>query len=521
MQTRRDQLQAYRYLLRRVLAAMLGSEPEAIEQPMRRVTTSTFAGIMVGVLACAGVALYGWIADTSASKWKSEPNALIVDKSTNAAYLYLPKADLAGGGAGASQGQGERPPAQVPGAAGPVDDADMVLVQVLNYTSARLILGDEPKIVRVSSSSLDGIARGPRIGIPLAPNAVPGTEHLASSPWSICSTSNTVDDTTNVRVDVLIGTEEREIGAEPIGERAVLVSAGGDSPTYLVWNGKRLEADADALNSVGLSSSEVLQVGTAWLAALEAGQPLRAPEIPNSGDEGPATATGRQTTVGEVFHTTVPDSHYVMLAEGFAPITQVQANLLFGENAAISDGQVQESPTEIGIGEVNDTGSEAPSLKVPDLPASTPELFDLASVEGAPVCLWYEGGAGHLTSGGRIPEGPTSGSDDAAGGDAASGSTQTGAEADRVVLPPGRAALVGERPGPGIKPESFFLITEPGVKFPIPNADALKRLGYADVTPAEIPGSLLRLVPQGPALTVDAAYRAATFETAPAAAESN
>ena len=160
MQTRRDQLQAYRYLLRRVLAAMLGSEPEAIEQPMRRVTTSTFAGIMVGVLACAGVALYGWIADTAASKWKSEANALIVDKQTNAAYLYLPKTALEGGGQDAGQGQAPATPPPV-GGSGQVDDADMMLVQVLNYTSARLILGAEPKVVRVSSGSLDGIARGP------------------------------------------------------------------------------------------------------------------------------------------------------------------------------------------------------------------------------------------------------------------------------------------------------------------------------------------------------------------------
>ena len=98
MQTRRDQLQAYRYLLRRILAAMLGSEPESLEQPMRRVSTATFAGAMVGALACAGVALYGWLADTNATRWKNEPNALIVEKETNAAYLYLPKSQLASGG---------------------------------------------------------------------------------------------------------------------------------------------------------------------------------------------------------------------------------------------------------------------------------------------------------------------------------------------------------------------------------------------------------------------------------------
>ena len=144
-----------------------------------------------------------------------------------------------------------------------------------------------------------------------------------------------------------------------------------------------------------------------------------------------------------------------MLADGFAPITQVQANLLFGENVAIAEGQVQTAPTEIGIGEVNGTGS-APSLKVTDLPATTPELFDLSDVEGAPVCLWYDDEAGHLTSGGTIPAGAAGGSDQAADGGTTPGAPSTGAEADRVILPPGKAAVVGERPGPGIKPESLL-----------------------------------------------------------------
>ncbi|MGH3659668.1 MAG: type VII secretion protein EccB, partial [Micromonosporaceae bacterium] len=163
MQTRRDQLQAYRYLLRRVLAAMLGSEPEALEQPMRRVSTSTFAGIMVGVLACAGVALYGWLADTSSDKWKNAGDALIVDKDTNSIYLYLPKDEVASGG----QQNGQQAGPQVPDPANPtgeVDEKNMVLVEVLNHTSARLILQTEPTVVRVGSKSLDGIARGPRIG---------------------------------------------------------------------------------------------------------------------------------------------------------------------------------------------------------------------------------------------------------------------------------------------------------------------------------------------------------------------
>src|SRR5690606_34936138 len=97
--------------------------------------------------------------------------------------------------------------------------------------------------------SLEDIPRGPRIGIPLAPNSVPEKDNLVSAPWTVCSTARTVDDQVQLRVDLLIGTPNDEIGTDPIGERGLLVSA-PDGTTYVVWKGKRLEVDADALRSL-------------------------------------------------------------------------------------------------------------------------------------------------------------------------------------------------------------------------------------------------------------------------------
>ena len=515
MQTRRDQLQAYRYLLRRVLAAMLGSEPEAIEQPMRRVTSSTLAGVMVGVLACAGVALYGWIGHANATKWKSTSGALIIEKETNATYLYLPKANLAAGGKGGKAGQGQSQ-GQGSGATGQVPEKDMMLVQVLNYTSARLILGAAPTVVRVSQHSLDGIARGPRIGIPLAPSAVPSDKNLVSSGWSICSTAQP-GESAPPRVDLLVGTPQAQIGARPVGNHALLVKAGDSALTYLLWNGKRLAADDDALRSLRLSPSSAVQVGPAWLDALEAGHPLRAPVIEHRGDRGPVDVDGQETRIGEVFHSPSPDSYYVMLPDGFSEITEVQANLIFGEGTARVGDQVQREATDVAISDVNHNPSKTENLIEPDLPATAPTLPDLGGGATASMCVWYDAhGARRLTTGGDLPpETPNGDTDGAAGANGGSAGDSTGVPelglADRVLVPPGKAALVGLQAAPGVKPESYFLITEDGVKFPIPDTDVLTRLGYANVDPAQVPGSLLRLIPQGPALTVDAAYRSASF----------
>ncbi|WP_020574944.1 type VII secretion protein EccB [Actinopolymorpha alba] len=502
MQTRRDQLQAYRYLVRRVLASLLGSDPEAIEQPMRRVSTSTFAGIMVGVVACAGVALYGWLADTNSTKWKNEANALIVVKETNAAYLYLSKTQLAASG----QQNPQQP--QVPGQTSP--EKDMVLVPVRNYTSARLILKGEPKVVRVARHSLDGIPRGPEIGIPLAPNSLPSKENVTSTPWTICSTARTVDDATRLEVDLLIGTPEATVKGTPVGDQALLVSA-PNKAIYLVWKGKRLKVHPGDLPSLQMSASAATPVGNAWLAALEEGQPLRAPIIPNRKTRSQVSVGGQATTIGQVFHTPSPDSYYVMLNDGLTRISQVQAFLLLGSGTALENGRVQSSPTEVAIGIANRaTSPSTPSLTVRDLPDATPKLVDLGGTTSAPVCLWLKDGQDALTvtTGGKLPDTVTS-TDAGATGEGTPAST--GVAADRVVVQPGKVAVVGLVPAPGVKPEGYYLITEDGVKFPVPNTETLGWLGYGGADPVQVPSTLLRLIPQGPALTEQSAYRSAPF----------
>jgi type VII secretion protein EccB len=504
MQTRRDQLQAYRYLLRRILAAMLGSEPESLEQPMRRVSTATFAGAMVGALACAGVALYGWLADTNATRWKNEPNALIVEKETNAAYLYLPESQLASGG---DQPATPEPPA---GLTGERDEKDMVLVQVLNYTSAQLILDGPVKVVRVSKKSLEGIPRGPRVGIPLAPNSVPDKENLVFAPWTVCSTARTVDDQTRLRVDLVIGTANEELDADPIGDRGLLVSA-PDGTTHLVWKGKRLEVDADALRSLSLSPSSAVPVSEMWLGTIEAGQPLAAPVVPQRGNPSPFQIEGRTATIGQVFHTPSPDAYFVMLEDGFSRISEVQALLLLGSGTAREGGRVQTEPTEIPISAVNQASSQTATMLVPDLPETPPELVDLGSADGVPVCLSYEDPEEGVTvlTGGRLPAPAETATDTA--DDPNTGGGTVGL-ADRVLVPPGKGTIVGLLPGRDLDPQGYFLITEDGVKYPVPDRQTLAKLGYNGVDPLLVPPSMLRLIPQGPALTTEAAHRTAAFE---------
>jgi hypothetical protein len=89
--------------------------------------------------------------------------------------------------------------------------------------------------------------------------------------------------------------------------------------------------------------------------------------------------------------------------------------------------------------------------------------------------------------------------------------------ADRVVIPGGRAALVRLLPPPGAAAGTAYLITDQGLKYPMPidAADKVRQsLGYGKVAPVPIPAALLALVPTGPSLDP----QAATLFIAPPAA---
>lgn len=494
MQTRRDQLQAYRYLVRRVLAAMLGSDPEAIEQPMRRVTTSTFAGVMVGAVACAGVALYAWLGNSNSSKWKSAAaTSIIVEKETGALYVYLDKSVLAG-----SAPQNQPTPTPAPG---PPSDKNMLLMPIRNATSAMLLRGAGMTKVSVSRDSLAGVPRGPEIGIAKAPNAVPLKESLVSAPWAMCATAHIIDEQTTPEVDLLIGTKESTVGGANVGDRGLLVQ-GPDRRYYLVWHGKRLATEERALASIRLSTSSAIQVSQEWLRALPAGQDLAGPTVNGRRTDSPVTLPdGRRATIGEVFRVSNPDRYYLMASDGFAEITDVQAQILLGTGVAFSDRQTQTSLTDIGLSTVLEHLSKqhGGDLSVADLPAKTPTLVSLPSPD-TPLCLWYDNNnAGdkpqqHLTTGGTLPASVDI--------DAGRGTRP------RIVVPPGGGALAALLPAPGVAPSGYYLITESGEKFPVPNKETLTRLGYEGVDPLPVPPPLLNLIPTGPALSEQAALHA-------------
>src|SRR5579859_2199027 len=201
MASRRDQIESYQYLTRRVVAAFVTRETDPELSPLRRGVGSLFSGVMVAVVLGAGFGVYGLLTKTGVTSWQ-EDGTVVVEKETGASYVYR-------GG---------------------------TLYPALNYASALLAAGKAPPVtVPVPARSLVGVHRGTRIGIPGAPNSLPAPALALRGPWSLCTAPGPVS-------TLAIG--QPDTGGVPLGERGLLVRQGGT--TYLVWHGHRYPiADPD------------------------------------------------------------------------------------------------------------------------------------------------------------------------------------------------------------------------------------------------------------------------------------
>jgi hypothetical protein len=79
------------------------------------------------------------------------------------------------------------------------------------------------------------------------------------------------------------------------------------------------------------------------------------------------------------------------------------------------------------------------------------------------------------------------------------------AVAAQVQVPPGGGAVVQAAAAPGASGGTLYVVTDEGVKYPLPNASVLSSLGLGGVVPARFPSALLNLLRTGPTLDPQAA----------------
>ncbi|MBB5867555.1 type VII secretion protein EccB [Allocatelliglobosispora scoriae] len=457
MLTRRDLIHSRQYLRQRYLCAIVSHRADPLDWAGRNAGSAAFAGVMILVIALAGTAVLGKIFPGGSSAW-NKCDAVIVERETGTKYVCGLQPDT--------------------------------LHPVLNFASAALIKGTT-KQVTAARSSLTW-PRGPMVGIPDAPDNLPGAGGLLVGAWNLCSVLR--DDgsgTARPASVVLVGSGPA--GARPADASAVVV-ADPDGGRHLIWQGARFPlTDARfVLSALGLTPEAGVPVAASWLAPLPLGPALGPIEVTGAGAAVPGLPSlrvGRFATVATADGTT---RWYLAQAGGLQEVTEVQRSLVRTADRT----PVALSPTDL----------TAPGVVImPPMayagiqPPTRIPAYTTPSAKEQTVCAAYLGDTVGLTVDGTLP---------VAGARAVPAAARRPLAADAVLVEPGHGALIRALATPTAPAGTLMLVTDLGVRYACADDAAAQSLGYPRGTPiAVIPAGLLALLPQGPALDASAALR--------------
>lgn len=466
MASRRDQLQAHRFLGQRVHSALVVHETDPEQPPFRRPSGAAWGSVALAVVALIAVGAYGFLRPGGNRAWQAG-NAVIVVKETGSRYVYV----------------------------------NQRLHPVLNHTSALLALGRNAPTRTVSRESLIGVARGPGIGIPDAPDALPAANRLAGGAWSLCSRPTT--DGTGAATDesvLLAGADPA--GARPLGDAALLVEVPASGDQYLIWHGHRhrIRKPDSVVVGLALRAERTARVGPALVDILPAGDSIAPLRVRDAGK--PSRAVPRRTDllIGQLLVVRSPGGpvqHYLAEADRLRAITELQYEIQLaapGTAAAYPGNEPVGLP--LGLTAAAEAGIDAVSSSPAPAPATRPAFAGGAGTGPVAVCVTYDSGAAvpRVQVGGQLP--------------AATVPTAGGRSlADRIHVPPGRAALVEALPSAQAPTGTLVLITDEGRAYPLAAREVLGVLGYGAVRPTRLPASLVARVPLGPGLDPAAALR--------------
>ncbi|MGH3373117.1 MAG: type VII secretion protein EccB [Actinoallomurus sp.] len=469
MQSRRDQVQAHMFVMSRVASGMFGADPDTPDTPTGRTNRGSRIGIGIAVAMAVVVAIYGLIKPGGKTSW-SKPGTLVVVKETGARFVLL-------GGA---------------------------LRPVLNETSAKLLAGDQMSVAQVSRDSLSGTPRGAPVGIVGAPDELPTASSVAGAPWLACGTQRP-NGSGGVAPQLVLSVGPAQEGSPLTAGEGALVGT-PDGATYLLWHGLRMKMDTGqaAAQALGYADVRPFAVGATLLNALPAGPDVTPPPIDGRGRTGPSLA-GKPTRIGQLF--TGPGGGYALTTAGLVPLGATLYALLRGAPATQKDAYGGGAVTPAAIGPQDLTAHEAPGTAwfAGGLPAEPPRLVPVGQGQG--ICADLHPATGAPTTTVTVVDAAALGGRPPA---VEPGVQPTCAAADLIAVRPGGGALVRALSGSG-GGSTEYLVTDGGVRYPIPSAAVAGRLGYGSARPAAVPGGLLGLLPTGPSLDPAALSRGGTL----------
>ncbi|MEY9890002.1 type VII secretion protein EccB [Catenulispora sp. MAP5-51] len=475
MWTERDQIQAYQFLRRRLVSALVTSDPNHPTSPHRRLVMGTVLGTVATMLTAAGFGISGMMAPSPPPDWQ-HTGLVIVDSDGGGRYVL---------------------------------DNTGVLHPVTNLASARL-LANGTKTVTVTTALLRNTPRGATLGIANAPDMLPDPANVIPAPDPVaCSraTSDIPKVTGPVGALLLANAGDATSalnGMVPLPDGRALLVQTPKGERYLITGGLKYKVADDAvMTALGYQAATILPAAASWLSTLPSGRDLALVTVPNVGGSGPRVG-GTKRKVGEVLtvNNTVTDKtlYYLVQAGGLEQIPQIEAALIVADNAnaaAYTDGPQQ--PRAVSVSDATATPSTPAGDDTKGYPAGVPTpVGGLGG--GTVVCAVGDGTTpAQIALSGTfpLPQGART---------VPTGAPQGGAIADEIYLPPGTAALATIHTDATTQPDGtqqnapVYLITDAGTKYPLTDGQARAALGYPNNTPATLPTTALAMLPTGPGL---------------------
>ncbi|MFF2190772.1 type VII secretion protein EccB [Streptomyces sp. NPDC058155] len=502
MASRRDELNAYTFAKRRLIAQFVRPNSTGSEEGAPRPLRGVVPGMIVAVVILAVFGAWGMFKPVAPKQWDTPGENVIIASKSTTRYVVLKT--------------GKK----------------VQLHPVLNMSSAKLLLdADKGKVINVDESVLDNgkIPHGATLGIPYAPDRLPDAKEAgAAKRWAVCERPGEGGRAIEKATFVFAEREQKKTeGANRLTGGELMYVEGPDETRYIVDRaGKAYETAEDELllrQLVG-DNREPQRVSAAWLDTLHEGDPVHFPEI--DGTPGAEAGVGGDLDpeldkIGTILGATdgTKNQKYVVLEGRVAPITDFTAKLLLNSRDLIGLDQDGEA-TSVSAATFQ---PGAPFGEKKNWPASSPDAVNSASTsEGSrnTVC--------NVLREVDADSGDTTLSTWAGTGFPAA--LATGATSAYVT--PGSGQLFRQFTGGTTKSGFLFLVTDTGLRYAMQsNGDsatddsgigesgsekekeqrkteaqqAQNRFGYQNVDAAPMPAAWSAFLPTGPRLSTGAA----------------
>lgn len=505
MASRRDELSAYTFAKRRMLASFLRPSPTGSEEGAPKPLGTVLPGVVVGVVVLGVFGAIGLFSPTAPKGWEKPGQHVIVASDSTTRYVVLKTGKQA------------------------------QLHPVLNMASAKLLLSPNTSgsVITVDEKVLDSgkLPHGATIGIPYAPDRLPSEQEAeAAKRWAVCERPGEGGRAIQKAAFVFARKEwSRTEGHARLRDGDLMYVVGPDGTTQYVVDARgdayRLAdpTDKELLKALDTQGRPPQRVSQEWLATLHKGDPISIPEIDGTPGAKAGAFSGlrqydRYDKIGMVIkaYDGRRMQYYVVLRGSVARISQFTATLLLNSRDLVAVGQAGEAQ-QVSPGAVTDSTTFMQDKKWPTYQPKTVNDGAGATTGRDTVCNVLRS----IGADGRTTLSTWAGTDFPA-------QLPTGSSSAYVTA--GSGLLFRQFQGTETKAGGVFLVTDTGLRYALQsNSDsatddkgigtsaeqrkaelneakiAQTRLGYTHVTPSPVPVEWSTFLPTGPRLSEAAA----------------